>query len=85
METISASLPEGVAIYPYLNRADLIGRTVGTVRNNLVEGGLVVIFVLLLLLGNLRAGLIVASVIPLSMLFALTAMRYFGISAPSGC
>lgn len=81
METVEASLPEGVAIYPYLDRADLIGKTINTVRSNLIEGGLIVIFVLLLLLGNLRAGLIVASVIPLSMLFALILMRYFGISA----
>lgn len=78
---ISASLPEGVAIYPYLDRSRLIGKTIATVRNNLVEGGLIVIFVLLLLLGNLRAGLVVASVIPLSMLFALNLMHYFGISA----
>lgn len=81
MVTIAASLPEGVAIYPYLNRAKLIGKTVSTVMQNLIEGGLIVIFVLLLLLGNLRAGLIVASIIPLSMLFALTLMNYFGISA----
>ena len=81
MKTVVASLPEGVSIYPYLDRADLIGKTIATVKNNLIEGGLIVIFVLLLLLGNLRAGLIVASVIPLSMLFALTLMRYFGISA----
>lgn len=81
METIKTALPEGVSIYPYLDRASLIGRTINTVKTNLIEGGLIVIFVLLLLLGNLRAGLIVASVIPLSMLFALIMMRYFGISA----
>lgn len=81
MVTVEASLPEGVSIYPYLDRASLIGKTIDTVQNNLIEGGLIVIFVLLLLLGNLRAGLIVASVIPLSMLFALIMMRYFGISA----
>jgi cobalt-zinc-cadmium resistance protein CzcA len=81
METIKSALPEGVDIYPYLDRAALIGRTIDTVKTNLIEGGLIVIFVLLLLLGNLRAGLIVASVIPLSMLFALIMMRYFGISA----
>ncbi|MBC6996767.1 CusA/CzcA family heavy metal efflux RND transporter [Neolewinella lacunae] len=81
MKTIQSALPAGVSIYPYLDRAALIGRTIDTVRTNLIEGGLIVIFVLLLLLGNLRAGLIVASVIPLSMLFALILMRYFGISA----
>jgi cobalt-zinc-cadmium resistance protein CzcA len=81
MLTVEASLPEGVSIYPYLDRASLIGKTISTVKTNLIEGGLIVIFVLLLLLGNLRAGLIVASVIPLSMLFALIMMRYFGISA----
>ncbi|WP_020567364.1 CusA/CzcA family heavy metal efflux RND transporter [Neolewinella persica] len=81
MVTVEASLPEGVSIYPYLDRASLIGKTIDTVQTNLIEGGLIVIFVLLLLLGNLRAGLIVASVIPLSMLFALIMMRYFGISA----
>jgi cobalt-zinc-cadmium resistance protein CzcA len=81
MEKIKSALPEGIYIYPYLDRSALIGRTIDTVKTNLIEGGLIVIFVLLLLLGNLRAGLIVASVIPLSMLFALIAMRYFGISA----
>lgn len=81
METIAVSLPEGVTIYPYLDRSKLIGKTIDTVKTNLIEGGLIVILVLLLLLGNFRAGLIVASVIPLSMLFALIMMRYFGISA----
>jgi len=81
MASIEKTLPEGVSIYPYLDRSKLIGRTINTVKNNLIEGGLIVIFVLLLLLGNIRAGLIVASVIPLSMLFALTMMRFFGVSA----
>jgi len=81
IETIKSSLPKGVSIYPYLDRSKLIGKTIITARNNLIEGGLIVIFVLLLLLGNFRAGLIVASVIPLSMLFALTMMNYFGVSA----
>ncbi len=81
MEKVRAALPEGVGIYAYLDRSALIGRTIDTVKHNLIEGGLIVILVLLLLLGNLRAGLIVASVIPLSMLFALILMRYFGISA----
>lgn len=81
MEEIRKTLPAGVDIYPYLDRSKLISKTINTVQTNLIEGGLVVIFVLLLLLGNLRAGLIVASIIPLSMLFALSMMNYFGISA----
>ncbi|MEQ9220770.1 MAG: CusA/CzcA family heavy metal efflux RND transporter [Cyclobacteriaceae bacterium] len=76
-----STLPEGVKIEPYLDRSELIGRAINTVSNNLIEGGLIVIFVLVLLLGNLRGGLIVASVIPLSMLFAFMLMRYFGVSA----
>lgn len=81
MEKIIKSLPEGVVVEPYLDRTKLVNRTTKTVITNLVEGGLIVIFVLVLLLGNLRAGLIVASVIPLSMLFAISMMRIFGISA----
>lgn len=81
MIQIEASLPEGVVIEPYLDRSKLVQRTTKTVITNLVEGGLIVIFVLVLLLGNLRAGLIVASVIPLAMLFAISMMRVFGVSA----
>ncbi|MEM1135272.1 MAG: CusA/CzcA family heavy metal efflux RND transporter [Bacteroidota bacterium] len=81
IEQIQKSLPEGVKINPYLDRAALVKRVIGTVRNNLIEGGLIVIFVLVILLGNIRAGLIVASVIPLSMLFALALMHTFGVSA----
>ena len=81
IEDIKPSLPPGVGIYPYLDRSRLISKTTHTVRNNLLEGGAIVIIILLLLLGNLRAGLIVASVIPLSMLFAFIMMRFFGISA----
>jgi cobalt-zinc-cadmium resistance protein CzcA len=81
IEEIKKTLPEGVSIYPYLDRAQLIARTIKTVEKNLLEGGLIVVFVLLLLLGNLRAGLIVASVIPLSLLFAFIMMDYWGISA----
>lgn len=80
MEVISQSLPEGVYIEPYLDRTDLVDRAIGTVTKNLLEGGLIVIFVLVLMLGNMRAGLIVASVIPLSMLFAISIMNLFGIS-----
>ncbi len=78
---VQTSLPEGVVLEPYLDRSDLVQKTIKTVRNNLVEGGLIVVFVLLLLLGNWRASLIVASIIPLAMLFALILMRQLGISA----
>lgn len=78
---IQSALPAGVHIYPYLDRSVLVGKTINTVTKNLIEGGLIVIFVLVLLLGNLRAGLIVASVIPLSMVFALILMNVFGVSA----
>ena len=81
MEQIKKSLPDGIIIEPYLDRSKLVNRTTQTVTTNLIEGGLIVIFVLVLLLGNLRAGLIVASVIPLAMLFAVSMMRLFGISA----
>ena len=78
--SIQKSLPEGVTIEPFLNRSDLVGRAIGTVSRNLLEGALIVIFILVLMLGNVRAGLIVASVIPLSMLFAVSMMNLFGVS-----
>jgi len=78
--SIQKSLPKGVNIEPFLNRSDLVGRAIGTVSRNLIEGALIVIFILVLLLGNVRAGLIVASVIPLSMLFAISMMNIFGVS-----
>ncbi len=81
LETIKKSLPEGVTVTPFLDRENLVNRTIKTVQNNLLEGALIVIFVLVLLLGNLRAGLIIASVIPLSMLFAIWMMHLFGVSA----
>jgi cobalt-zinc-cadmium resistance protein CzcA len=80
IESIQKSLPEQVRIEPYLNRSDLVGRAIGTVSRNLIEGALIVIFILVILLGNIRAGLIVASVIPLSMLFAVSMMNLFGVS-----
>ena len=80
METIATSLPEGIYTEPYLDRTDLVERAIGTVTNNLVEGGLIVVLVLVLMLGSFRAGLVVASVIPLSMLFAVSMMNLFGIS-----
>ncbi len=78
---IQKSLPEGVRVVPFIDRTELIDRAIGTVEKNLLEGGLIVIFVLVLLLGNWRAGLIVASVIPLAMLFTFGMMRLFGVSA----
>ena len=81
MQEVQKTLPKGVSIYPYLDRSHLIDKTISTVSKNLIEGGIIVIIVLLILLGNFRAGLIVASVIPLSMLFSLIMMRVFGVSA----
>ncbi|WFB64923.1 CusA/CzcA family heavy metal efflux RND transporter [Sphingobacterium sp. WM] len=81
LPTIQKSLPDDIIIEPYLDRTDLIDRAISTVEKNLVEGALIVIFVLVLFLGNLRAGLIVASAIPLSLLFALGMMNVFGVSA----
>lgn len=78
--SVQKSLPAGVTIEPYLVRSDLVGRAISTVSKNLIEGALIVIFILVLLLGNIRAGLIVASVIPLSMLFAISMMNIFGVS-----
>lgn len=80
MRVIQKSLPEGITIQPFLNRSDLVNRTIGTVSRNLIEGALIVIFILVLFLGNMRAGFIVASVIPLAMLFAVSMMSLFGIS-----
>jgi heavy metal efflux system protein len=77
---IQKTLPEGVEIYPFLDRTKLVNNAIATVTRNLAEGALIVIFVLVLMLGNLRAGLIVASVIPLSMLFAIIMMNVFGVS-----
>lgn len=80
MAQIVANLPDGVELNVYLDRTNLVDRAISTVTNNLMEGALIVIFVLVLLLGNLRAGLIVASVIPLAMLIAISLMNVFGVS-----
>jgi cobalt-zinc-cadmium resistance protein CzcA len=80
VEQINKTLPSGVSIVPYYNRADLIDRVLGTVAHNLAEGAFLVIAVLLLLLGNFRAAVIVALAIPLSMLAAVTAMYFTGLS-----
>ena len=80
IEEIKKSLPPGVTIDTYYDRTELVRKTIKTVSKNLTEGALLVIVILFLILGNFRAGLIVASAIPLSMLFAFTGMNYFGIS-----
>lgn len=77
---IESTLPDGVTLDTYYDRSDLVRRTLRTVATNLAEGGLLVVVVLLLLIGSLRAGLLVASVIPLSMLVAFSAMRWAGVS-----
>ena len=79
--SISKSLPKGVYINAFLDRSELIGKTTFTVTENLVLGCLIVIFVVVLLLGNWRSGLVVASVIPLCLLFALSLMYIFGVDA----
>ncbi len=80
VEQIKKSLPEGVALEPFIDRTKLVNNAIGTVETNLLEGALIVIFVLVLLLGNWRAGLVVASVIPLALLFAVIMMNLFGVS-----
>ncbi len=81
MLNIQKSLPADIIIEPFLDRTNLIDRAINTVKTNLIEGALIVIFVLVIFLGNLRAGLIVASAIPLSLLFAMSLMNLFGVSA----
>jgi heavy metal efflux system protein len=81
MISIEKSLPDDIIIEPFLDRTNLINRAINTVKTNLIEGALIVIFVLVLFLGNFRAGLIVASAIPLSLLFAMALMNLFGVSA----
>ena len=80
MAQIEKSLPKGVMIEPFLDRSHLVDRAISTVSKNLIEGALIVVFVLVLFLGNLRGGLIVASMIPLCMLFAISLMNLFGVS-----
>jgi len=77
---IQKMLPEGVLIEPFLDRAKMVDNAISTVETNLMEGALIVVFILILFLGNLRAGLVVASVIPLAMLFAVIMMNLFGVS-----
>jgi cobalt-zinc-cadmium resistance protein CzcA len=80
VKQIQQTLPEGVVIEPFIDRTKMVNHAIGTVEKNLVEGALIVVFVLVVFLGNLRAGLVVASVIPLSMLFAIILMNVFGVS-----
>jgi cobalt-zinc-cadmium resistance protein CzcA len=80
IEALARTLPEGVTVETFYDRTELIDRTIRTVATNLIEGGVLVVVVLLLLLGNVRGGLLVASVIPLSMLGAFIGMRAAGIS-----
>lgn len=80
VEQIQKTLPEGVVIDPFLDRTKMVNSAIGTVEKNLMEGALIVIFILVLFLGNARAGFIVASVIPLAMLFAVIMMNLFGVS-----
>ncbi|MGL4581347.1 MAG: efflux RND transporter permease subunit, partial [Flavobacterium sp.] len=77
---IQKTLPEGVVIEPFLDRTKMVNNAIGTVERNLTEGALIVVFVLVLFLGNMRAGLLVASIIPLAMLFAICMMNLFGVS-----
>ncbi|WP_026976413.1 CusA/CzcA family heavy metal efflux RND transporter [Flavobacterium tegetincola] len=77
---IQKTLPEGVIVEPFLDRSKMVNNAIGTVEKNLMEGALIVVFVLVFFLGNFRAGLLVASVIPLAMLFAIILMNVFGVS-----
>lgn len=81
IDKIHGSLPIGVSLQPYLDRSALIDKTIHTAATNLIEGGIIVILVLILLLGDFRASMLVASIIPLAMLFALICMNIFGVSA----
>jgi cobalt-zinc-cadmium resistance protein CzcA len=80
MQEIKKTLPEGIVVEPFLDRTKMVNNAIHTVEANLIEGALIVIFVLVLFLGQFRAGLLVASVIPLAMLFAVGMMNLFGVS-----
>lgn len=80
VDEIQKTLPEGVVIEPFLDRTKMVNHAISTVETNLLEGALIVVFVLVIFLGNVRAGLLVASVIPLAMLFAICMMNLFGVS-----
>lgn len=80
IEQIQKTLPKGVVIEAFLDRTKMVNNAIRTIETNLMEGALIVVFILVLFLGNFRAGLLVASVIPLSMLFAIIMMNLFGVS-----
>ena len=80
IEQIQKTLPEGVIVEPFLDRTKMVNNSISTVGKNLMEGAIIVLLVLIFFLGNIRAGLIVASVIPLAMLFAVILMNIFGVS-----
>ncbi len=79
MREVQANLPEGLVIEPFIDRAKIVSKAIATVGNNLIEGALIVIIIILLFLGDWRASLLAASVIPLSMLFAFGLMAQFGV------
>jgi cobalt-zinc-cadmium resistance protein CzcA len=81
IEKINKTLPAGLKAVPFIDRTKLIDKSIKTVRNNLIEGGLILVFVLVLLMGSIKAGLIVASVIPITMIITFGLMQLFGISA----
>jgi cobalt-zinc-cadmium resistance protein CzcA len=81
VDEIAGSLPEGVVINPFLERSELINKTSYTVAENLLLGCLIVVFVVVLFLGNLRSGLVVASMIPMTLLFAISLMNIFHVDA----
>ncbi len=81
VNTIQSTLPPGITINGFLERSELIGRTTHTITENLILGCLIVIFAVILLLGDIRTGLIIASVIPISLLFAISLMYLFGVDA----
>ncbi len=80
LDALAPGLPPGVTLETYYDRSELVDRTIRTVVTNLIEGGVLVVVVLLLMLGNLRGGLLVAAVIPLSLLVTFISMRAFGVS-----
>jgi heavy metal efflux system protein len=80
IEQIKKTLPDGIVLEPFIDRTKMVNNSIKTVGNNLIEGALIVLFVLIFFLGNIRAGLIVASVIPMAMLIAVILMNLFGVS-----
>ncbi|MBI5694113.1 MAG: efflux RND transporter permease subunit, partial [Nitrospirae bacterium] len=81
METVKEALPDGMSVVPYYDRTELVMKVIKTITTNLLEGGLLVVVVLFYFLGNIRGALIVALVIPLSMLFSFMGMHWLGLTA----